>query len=89
MRKRILLALALAGCLALPAADALAWRCGNLIVKKGTQKAAVSLYCGEPAYKERRDANSELWIYGPQSGVYRLVSIRHGEVAKVEMKRKL
>ena len=74
--------------LALPG-TALAWRCGNLIVNSGTEIAAVNLYCGQPVYRQRNSASSEMWVYGPEFGVYRVLHIRNGKVTKVETKNKI
>ena len=77
-----------AASVALPGA-ALAWRCGNLIVNSGTEIAAVSLYCGQPVYRQRNSESSETWVYGPEFGVYRVLHVKSNKVAKVETKNKI
>ena len=69
-------------------ASAFAWRCGNLIVRRGTKQPAVSLYCGKPLYREVKSAANELWIYGTAHGVYRILHMKNGAVMKVEIKPK-
>jgi len=59
-----------------------AWRCGNLLVRPGVQLAAVLLYCGEPAYREY-----ERLIYGPDGGMYYILSFQGGTLRKVDQQR--
>lgn len=89
--RRVLRTAALAGAALLVASPGYAWRCGNLLVGPGVQKAAVLLYCGEPAYREDLGQiggeKAERLIYGPDGGMYYLLTFEGGTLTKVEQKR--
>ncbi len=88
---RIVLTIVAAGAFTLLASTSHAWRCGNLLVRPGIQKAAVLLYCGEPAYREdlgqRGGENAERLIYGPDGGMYYLLTFEGGSLRKIDQKR--
>ena len=63
-----------------------AWRCGNLLVKPGVQKAAVLLYCGEPIYREQVDQYAEKLIYGPDWGRYYILTFDGARLKRIEDK---
>lgn len=88
---RSVLTILVAGAAVLLASTSHAWRCGNLIVRPGVQKAAVLLYCGDPAYREdlgRRGGElAERLIYGPEWGMYYLLTFEGGTLKKIDQKR--
>ncbi len=89
--RRLVLGIATAGAVVLLASTSHAWRCGNLLVRPGVQKAAVLLYCGEPAYREdlgqRGGEKAERLIYGPEWGMYYLLTFQGGSLSKIDQKR--
>ena len=88
---RLVLGIVTAGAVVLLASTSHAWRCGNLLVRPGVQKAAVLLYCGEPAYREdlgqRGGEKAERLIYGPEWGMYYLLTFEGGALSKIDQKR--
>jgi len=88
---RLVLTIVVAVAMSLLASTSHAWRCGNLLVRPGVQKAAVLLYCGEPAYREdlgqRGGEKAERLIYGPEWGMYYLLTFEGGSLRKIDQKR--
>lgn len=75
-------------------------RCGQDLVREGDLTAEVSRKCGEPTDKivrppaVRPDGNLregavtvEIWIYGPENGVYHYVRFINSEVVKIWTER--
>ncbi len=64
------------------------FRCGNLLMKEGLQKAQVIYNCGEPFMTEKSyvDAYGEVdkLVYGPDHGYFYVLYFFVGKLIKVE-----
>ncbi len=64
------------------------FRCGNLLMREGLQKAQVVYNCGEPFMAEKSyvDAYGEVdkLIYGPEAGYFYVLYFYVGKLIKIE-----
>jgi hypothetical protein len=93
---RRLLPLALASLALTAQADTL--RCGSRLVSLGDRAFEVLENCGEPRLREplgytlggydRRELRIEEWVYGPQSGMYSILTFEGGRLVRIERRRR-
>ena len=74
------------------AASAHAWRCGNLFVREGVLLEGVLEYCGTPVSRqtisgEGEGLKRERLVYGPEGGLYYILTFENGVLTKVEQRR--
>jgi len=86
---RIILA---CGALLSAASPAHAWRCGNLFVREGVLLEGVLEYCGTPISRQTISGPAEVpkkerLVYGPEGGLYYILTFEDGVLAKVEQRR--
>lgn len=72
--------------------EALSFRCGTDIVKPGDKSFQVLQRCGEPNVKERLTGTSDFqayrWVYGPDAGVYYVLTFWADVLKKIEFYRR-
>lgn len=80
------------GAVLLGVSSAHAWRCGNLLVKEGSLLEAVLKDCGPPVSRvtvsgAMEGIKTERLVYGPDGGLYYILTFEDGTLAKIEQQR--
>lgn len=90
----------LALCVALLAsglAEAATLRCGSNLVSEGDRAFEVEKKCGQPARRDpvgytlsgydRREYHIEEWVYGPNNGMFNILTFEGNRLKRIETRR--
>lgn len=72
-------------------------RCGSKLVSIGDRKFEVWEKCGEPRYLdeagytisgyERRELSIQEWVYGPDNGMFSILTFEGNRLVRIERRR--
>ena len=72
-------------------------RCGSKLVSVGDRKFEVWDKCGEPRYLdetgytlggyERRELSVQEWVYGPENGMFSILTFEGSRLVRIERRR--
>ncbi|WP_447593811.1 DUF2845 domain-containing protein [Aquipseudomonas campi] len=96
MRLRVVLLLL--GSLVYGQLQAATMRCGTQLINIGDRAFEVENKCGPPAQREllgytlggydRREFKIEEWLYGPQNGMYSILTFEANRLVRIEKQRR-
>lgn len=87
----------LAASLLIPAASADTLRCGSSLISTGDRIFEVERKCGQPVQRDlvgytlgpnqRREMVREEWVYGPDNGIFSILTFEGNRLVRIETSR--